>query len=108
MLCVAHSSIRDAWWKEAIASFTRSGGYSDLSDRIAQVTHPTLILWGKADDVLGTADATRCSERSQAVNSFGLRQRDMCPTSINPKSLQITCYPSCNILIAETIPTNKR
>jgi len=44
---------------EAIASFTRSGGYSDLSDRIAQVTHPTLILWGKADDVLGTADATR-------------------------------------------------
>jgi len=46
-------------WKEAIASFTRSGGYSDLSDRIAQVTHPTLILWGKADDVLGTADATR-------------------------------------------------
>ncbi|HEY9747703.1 MAG TPA: alpha/beta hydrolase [Allocoleopsis sp.] len=38
-------------WKEAIASFTRSGGYSDLSDRIAQVTHPTLILWGKADDV---------------------------------------------------------
>jgi pimeloyl-ACP methyl ester carboxylesterase len=46
-------------WREAIASFTRSGGYSDLSDRIAQVTHPTLILWGKADDVLGTADATR-------------------------------------------------
>ncbi|HEY9639869.1 MAG TPA: alpha/beta hydrolase, partial [Coleofasciculaceae cyanobacterium] len=46
-------------WREAIASFTRSGGYSDLSDRIAQVAHPTLILWGKADDVLGTADATR-------------------------------------------------
>ena len=46
-------------WKEAMASFTRSGGYSDLSDRIAQVIHPTLILWGKADDVLGTADATR-------------------------------------------------
>ncbi|HEY9658784.1 MAG TPA: alpha/beta hydrolase, partial [Allocoleopsis sp.] len=36
-------------WREAIASFTRSGGYSDLSDRIAQVIHPTLILWGKAD-----------------------------------------------------------
>ena len=54
-------------WREACskadpfgcASFTRSGGYSDLSDRIAQVTHPTLILWGKADDVLGTADANR-------------------------------------------------
>jgi len=46
-------------WKEAIASFTQSGGYSDLGDRIAQVTHPTLILWGEADNVLGRADATR-------------------------------------------------
>lgn len=46
-------------WKAAIASFTRSGGYANLSDRIAQVPHPTLILWGKADDVLGTADAVR-------------------------------------------------
>lgn len=46
-------------WREAITSFTRSGGHADLSDRIAQVIHPTLILWGKADDVLGTADATR-------------------------------------------------
>lgn len=54
-------------WKDAIASFTQSGGYANLSEHacvsqrhhIAQVTHPTLILWGKADDVLGTADATR-------------------------------------------------
>ncbi|MBD1916463.1 MULTISPECIES: alpha/beta hydrolase [Cyanophyceae] len=46
-------------WKDAIASFTRSGGYANLSDRITQVTHPTLILWGKSDDVFGTADATR-------------------------------------------------
>lgn len=54
-------------WKDAIASFTRSGGYANLCEhacvsqrpRIDQITHPTLILWGKADDVLGTADATR-------------------------------------------------
>jgi pimeloyl-ACP methyl ester carboxylesterase len=49
-------------WKEAIASFTKSGGYSDLSDNITEVTHPTLLLWGKADDVLGTADATRLEQ----------------------------------------------
>jgi pimeloyl-ACP methyl ester carboxylesterase len=30
-----------------------------MSDRIAQITHPTLIVWGKADDVLGIADALR-------------------------------------------------
>lgn len=46
-------------WKNSIASFTQSGGYANLSDRISQGAHPTLILWGKADDVLGTADATR-------------------------------------------------
>lgn len=46
-------------WREAIASFTRSGGYANLSNHIAQVAHPTLILWGEADDVLGTADANR-------------------------------------------------
>ncbi|MBD2258383.1 alpha/beta hydrolase [Pseudanabaena sp. FACHB-2040] len=46
-------------WKDAIASFTKSGGYANLSDRMAQVTHPTLILWGKTDGVLGTVDATR-------------------------------------------------
>ncbi|MER3478044.1 MAG: alpha/beta hydrolase, partial [Leptolyngbya sp. ERB_1_2] len=48
-----------AGWKEAIVSFTQSGSYGDLSDRIEQVQHPTLILWGKADDVLGIKDATR-------------------------------------------------
>lgn len=46
-------------WNAAIASFTRSGGYSELEPRVAQVRHPTLILWGKSDDVLGTADAVR-------------------------------------------------
>jgi pimeloyl-ACP methyl ester carboxylesterase len=44
-------------WKAAIASFTQSGGYANLGDHIAQVSHSTLILWGNADDVLGTADA---------------------------------------------------
>lgn len=36
-------------WKGAIASFTQSGGYANLRSRIAQVNHPTLILWGEAD-----------------------------------------------------------
>jgi len=47
------------YWGDAIASFTRSGGYTHLSNRIAQLQHPTLILWGTTDDVLGTADAFR-------------------------------------------------
>lgn len=46
-------------WKAAIAAFTQSGGYANLGDRIRNITQPTLILWGDADDVLGTADATQ-------------------------------------------------
>ncbi len=38
-------------------SFTKSGGYYGLESRIDQVQHPTLILWGDSDDVLGTQDA---------------------------------------------------
>ncbi|MBD2073512.1 alpha/beta hydrolase [Phormidium sp. FACHB-592] len=71
-------------WKEAITSLTQSGGYADLSEhdrvsqrqRIAQVTHPTLILWGDADDVLGTVDATRfeqaiCTSRLVWIKGAG-------------------------------------
>lgn len=46
-------------WRSTIASFTRSGGYGFLTDRISRVSQPTRILWGDADDVLGTADATK-------------------------------------------------
>ena len=46
-------------WKDAISAFTRSGGYANLSDCVPQILHPTLVLWGEADDVLGTADANR-------------------------------------------------
>ena len=46
-------------WKQAIVSWTQSGGYTPLSEEIRAVTHPTLLLWGEKDDVLGTADALR-------------------------------------------------
>jgi pimeloyl-ACP methyl ester carboxylesterase len=46
-------------WSEALIRFTCSGGYNFLSDRIAQVTQPTLVIWGRQDQILGTKDATR-------------------------------------------------
>lgn len=57
-------------WKAAIASFTQSGGYAQLGDRITQIQPPTLIVWGEADDTLGTGDATqfeRAISNSQLV-----------------------------------------
>lgn len=46
-------------WHEAMISFMKSGGYSDLADKIAQIDKPTLILWGEADDTLDVGDAMR-------------------------------------------------
>ncbi|MDY7024704.1 MAG: alpha/beta hydrolase [Cyanobacteriota bacterium] len=49
-------------WKEAMISWTHSGGYLHLSDttlrnRIFQLDIETLILWGDRDTMLGTEDA---------------------------------------------------
>lgn len=46
-------------WSQALIAFTKSGGYNFLSDKISQVSHPTLILWGDSDRILGTQDAER-------------------------------------------------
>jgi len=46
-------------WHEAMISFMKSGGYSDLADKIAQIDKPTLILWGDSDETLGISDAVK-------------------------------------------------
>ena len=46
-------------WDRAIASFTRSGGYYQLQNRISTISKQTLILWGQKDDVLGTDAAEK-------------------------------------------------
>ncbi|MEH1892684.1 MAG: alpha/beta hydrolase [Nostoc sp.] len=46
-------------WYDAMISYVKSGGYSDLTNSIAQVDKPTLILWGEADDMLPLEDAEK-------------------------------------------------
>jgi pimeloyl-ACP methyl ester carboxylesterase len=46
-------------WSQALIAFTKSGGYTFLSDRISEIQKPTLILWGERDRILGTQDAER-------------------------------------------------
>lgn len=46
-------------WDEAMLSFMKSGGYSDLANKISQIEQPTLILWGDSDETLGTDDAAK-------------------------------------------------
>ncbi|MEO0986965.1 MAG: alpha/beta hydrolase [Cyanobacteria bacterium J06639_14] len=46
-------------WSEALIAFTKSGGYNFLSQRIADIPMPTLVIWGRQDKILGIKDATR-------------------------------------------------
>lgn len=60
-LCAAlHLACPD--WSEALIAFTKSGGYNFLSDRLPELTTPTLVVWGRQDKILGTKDATRFTE----------------------------------------------
>ena len=74
-------------WKAAIASFTQSGGYANLSDRIAQVNHPTLILWGEADDVLGTDDATKFEQAISGSQLLWIPEAGHVPHFDRPQSV---------------------
>jgi pimeloyl-ACP methyl ester carboxylesterase len=46
-------------WAEALIAFTKSGGYNCLSSKISEIIHPTLIIWGRQDKILGTQDAVK-------------------------------------------------
>lgn len=49
----------ECWgWSRAMVAFTRSGGYNTLRwHQIAKVQQPTLVLWGRNDQIIGTKDA---------------------------------------------------
>ncbi|WP_008313314.1 alpha/beta fold hydrolase [Leptolyngbya sp. PCC 6406] len=46
-------------WSEALITFTKSGGYNFLRDKIPLLNLPTLIVWGRQDRILGIKDAIR-------------------------------------------------
>jgi len=48
-------------WHEAMMSFTKSGGYSELAAKIPLIDKETLILWGELDDTLPIVDAEKFS-----------------------------------------------
>ncbi|MDJ1182919.1 alpha/beta fold hydrolase [Roseofilum casamattae] len=46
-------------WREAMVSFTLSGGYNRTEQFVGRVAHPTLVLWGDSDRILGIKDAPK-------------------------------------------------
>jgi pimeloyl-ACP methyl ester carboxylesterase len=50
-------------WSEALITFTRSGGYGYLLDRLSEIQQETLIIWGKQDRILGIKPAPQFQDR---------------------------------------------
>lgn len=46
-------------WHQALISFTKSGGYPPIAQKLNQIQQATLILWGKNDRILGTKYADK-------------------------------------------------
>jgi len=56
-LSCAALHLQQPGWRQALVAFTRSGGYGSFQAQLGQLQLPTLILWGRSDQILGTADA---------------------------------------------------
>ena len=64
-----------ASWERASISFLKSGGFV-VSDKVPRVTQPTLVLWGRNDEILEPSTADKFLE--QLPNCRGLRWIEDC------------------------------
>ncbi len=49
-------------WSQSLIAFTKGGGYGSYVSVLAQIEHPSLIIWGKQDKILGTKAATQFAD----------------------------------------------
>jgi pimeloyl-ACP methyl ester carboxylesterase len=87
MICVVRCCTEMPGWKTAITSFTQSGSYGDLARQITQITHPTLILWGTADQTLGISDATRFEQAISGSRLVWVAQAGHVPHLDQPQAV---------------------
>ena len=64
-----------ASWERASVSFLKSGGFV-VSDKVPRVTQPTLVLWGRNDEILEPSTADKFREQLQDCR--GLRWIEDC------------------------------
>lgn len=74
-------------WKQAVISFTKSGGYSYLKPRIADLQQPTLILWGDRDKTLGTQDARKFEQTIPHSQLVWIKGADHAPHIFEPAAI---------------------
>lgn len=74
-------------WQDAIVSFSQSGGYINLNTQLGALHHPTLILWGETDDVLGTKDAARFQNAISGSELIWIEKAGHVPHSDQPDAV---------------------
>jgi pimeloyl-ACP methyl ester carboxylesterase len=74
-------------WREATTTFTKSGGYRLIPSQIQQVQHPTLILWGESDSILGTQDAHRFHKDIPNSRLVWISKSDHAPQIEKPQQI---------------------
>ena len=73
--------------REAMVTFTRSGGYPSVVNRISQIQQPTLILWGDGDRILGRTDAEKFKTAIARSQLIWLKQCGHVPHLEDPPSV---------------------
>ena len=87
-------------WHEAMITFMKSGGYSDLADKIAQIDKPTLILWGEFDKTLGVDDALKFQRAIAHSQLIWLRNCGHVPQLEQPQTTAEHLLACCRLLSA--------
>ena len=87
-------------WHEAMITFMKSGGYSDLADKIAQIDKPTLILWGEFDETLGVDDALKFQRAIAHSQLIWLRNCGHVPQLEQPQTTAEHLLACCRLLSA--------
>lgn len=82
-------------WSAATLSFTRSGGYARIGDRVSELQPPTLILWGEADPILGTADAQKFRQVIPQSELIWIRQAGHAPHLDQPQQVSDRILAFC-------------
>ncbi|MBP0030650.1 alpha/beta hydrolase [Roseofilum sp. Guam] len=84
------------YWTEAMVSFTLSGGYNNMADKVGKVTHPTLVLWGECDRILGTADAAKFQTAIPHAKLIWIEQSGHTPHLEQPQKTAELILEHCN------------
>jgi pimeloyl-ACP methyl ester carboxylesterase len=79
-----------------MVSFTLSGGYNHMADKVGKVTHPTLVLWGEGDRILGTADAAKFQKAIPHAKLIWIEQSGHTPHLEQPQKTAELILEHCN------------